>query len=245
MKYININKIVAVICAGFVLVSVSGCQKKTTINDDTKKIVYEQSSNYQEEKVTNSKNNQSQTPKSNANVNSNVIINDDKEIEIISYFENLEQEVDKAINEDSFSKFKEKAKEIAITGIDFIFYGTEIKGVTFEQLSDNAKNKIMAIVSRIDNKVESKIPGYKETIKEKFTQGYDYVKTKLQEGLNYADDKLLEQYGDKYQDVKDKTKEVTQDIKESTKDVTNQIQDAASNGWSKIKNWYEEKTNKR
>ena len=118
MKYMNINKIVAIICAGFVLVSVSGCKNKETVNNESQETLYEQNNSYQEKKVTNSENNNYQDTKSNVNVNNDVIIN--QEPEIISYFENLEQEVDELINKESFSKFKEKVKNIAIIGIDFI-----------------------------------------------------------------------------------------------------------------------------
>lgn len=227
MKYINVKKMVAVISAGFILISISGCKKQEEISYSN--IPGNSSNQYVETELT------EETQK---------LINENDNEEIVTYFEDLEQQVDDCLNESNFDKLKEKAKNIAITGIDFIFYGKEIKGVTFEELTEETKNKIMYIVASVDSKIESKIPGYKETIKDKFGQGYDYVSEKLQEGLNYVDGKLEEKYGDDYMNAKDKATDIKDDVKENASNIYDKVTEEIESGWSKIKEWYEEKTNK-
>lgn len=228
MKYINIKKVLAVISAGFIIISMSGCESKeasvSTDNNSQIEIVNEPGVDLKD------------------NSSSVVIDSQTKEEEVIDYFENLESDVEKYVNESNFDKVKDKAKNIAITGIDFIFYGTEIKGVTFEELTDTTKEKIMAIVARIDSKIESKVPNYKDTIKDKFGKGYDYVTDKLHQGIDYVDNKLEEKYGEKYDNVKDKASEIKEEVKEGASEVWDTIKDKTSDGFSKVKDWYEEKT---
>lgn len=255
MKYINIKKIIAVMSAGFIVLNISGCQSKQTTSakdlvvtstenedneNDYSQEDYSQNETTTEEVVT-IENNTEEIVANEEFVSEN---NQNKEEEIVSYFENLESEVDHYTNQNNFENFKDKAKEIAITGIDFIFYGKEIKGVTFNELTDTTKNKIMSIVSSIDSKIDNKIPGYKDTIKDKFGQGYGYVNNQLHQGLDYVDDKLEQKYGDNYNGAKGFVNEIVGEVKEDTMDSVDMVKDAASEGWSKLKEWYEEKNDK-
>jgi len=242
MKYINIQRIIAVISAGFILISVSGCQKKVETKNNGS-----EANNYQHiETATSNPTNGAENSTINESLAENTIITTDSiiEEEIINYFEDLEEEVTYYINEDNFDKLKDKAKKIVITGIDFIFYGTEIKGVTFRELTIETKEKIMSIVASMDGKFESKLPGYKETIKDKFGQGYSYVTEKLQEGINYIDGKLDDKYGEDYQDAKDKASEITEEVRESASNIFGKVSEEISEGFTKIKEWYEDKTGK-
>lgn len=243
MKYINFQRLIAVVSAGFILLSINGCQKKeaSNINDVPKVENYQyiQPPSTSEPNITN---NNSLIDK--IEDESIITANESKENEVVKYFEDLETEVTSYINQDNFDNLKEKIKSIAITGIDFVFYGTEIKGVTFDELTTATKEKIMNIVASIDSKIESKLPGYKETMKDKFGQGYGYVTEKLKQGLDYVDSKLDEKYGQKYQGTKDKTTEIVENIKEGASNIFEEASEQASNGWSKIKEWYENKTGK-
>ncbi len=69
----------------------------------------------------------------------------------------------------------ENVKNKFIEIVDFIFYGKEIKGRTFESLSMEAKGKIIYYALLIDAKIDSKWPQYKENISEK----YNDIKAKL------------------------------------------------------------------
>ena len=87
------------------------------------------------------------------------------EAEVVSYFTSLEAS---AFPSDDVS-FKDKAKNAFTTIVDFLFYGTEIKGYTFSELTSSAKLKIIKIALSIDNKIDEFFPDYKNTIKEKMT----------------------------------------------------------------------------
>jgi len=236
MKYINVKKVIAVVSAGFILMSMTGCKKEEkNYSNKQEQIVNE----YIQEET---KKEELEYIELETNKTSSLVEN--KEIEVINYFEKLEEEVDNSLNEDNLDKMKEKVINIVITGIDFIFYDTEIKGVTFEELTNDTKIKIMSVVASIDDKIERKIPGYKEIIKDKIGQGYDYVSKKLDDALTYADDKLEEKYGEDYEDVKNKASEILDAIKEGSSDIYGNVSEDVKEGWSKIKDWYEAKTNK-
>lgn len=247
MKYINVKKVIALISAGFILISLNGCKKKeesdylnvseTSLNQQIESEIINEPIDTEPNQYV-----EIETKEQTEQAVSETIEN--KEEEVIIYFENLEKEVNCYINESDFDRLKEKVKNIAITGIDFIFYGTEIKGVTFDELTTETKNKIMYIVASIDNKIESKVPNYKETIKNKFGQGYDYVNEKLDEALTYVDGKLEEKYGESYENTKDKASEITESVKENAINTYERVTEEIGSGFTKIKEWYEEKTNK-
>lgn len=240
MKYINIKKILVVLSSGIIILSVSGCKLKSDGLNSIK------ATSKQENIVENAtKIDIPQKKISKKDIENNNTVENFGETEVVEYFETLETNVDTYIEESNFDKVKNKTKELAVTGIDFIFYNKEINGITFNELSDSAKAKVLAIVQRIDTKVEQKIPNYKETIKDKTGQSYQYVTSKLQEGLKYADDKLLDKYGEKYIETKEKTNEIKEQVVGTTKDVYEGAKEKANEGWAKVKTWYEDRKNKR
>lgn len=235
MKSINLKKMFVIMTTSFILLSSSGCKMKEETNEIT------DNTNYQSHSVI-----ETQIPVNDENSMEKVPTEETvDESEIVTYFNELETELDTYNNESNLKQFENKIKDIAITGIDFIFYGTEINGITFDQLTDSTKEKIMAIVARIDTKIEEKIPNYKETITNKFGFEYNYVTSKLKQGINSIDDSLENKYGDKYNDVKEKASEIKDEVGEDLDDVYQIIKDKSSQGFSKIKDWYEKKTDKR
>lgn len=85
---------------------------------------------------------------------------------VVSYLTNLNSKLDTYNNEND-KNLREKAKDIFVTTVDFLFYDGVIKGYTFDQLSLSAKLKVLKIVASIDNKIDSYFPNYKDIIKEK------------------------------------------------------------------------------
>lgn len=151
------------------------------------------------------------------------------EEEVVNYFENIGNDVEKS------SSFKEVFKEYFITTIDFIFYDKEIKGYTFDELSGTAKAKVISIALKIDSKIEEYIPNYKENISSTSSKVYVNVK-----------DKLITLYMDVSTDICkdnekecDKVKEIFSDIKDSCKIGWDFIKGLIGDGFSKVKEWYE------
>ena len=231
MKNLNVKKIMAMFTTSLVLINMSGCKK------NEEQLLFSETSIIQDNEFD-----ESEAIIVQNDVfyeNDNTITSKVKEEEVIKYFEELEEEIDNYINEKNFDRVKEKAKNIFITCIDFIFYDEEIKGVSFDSLTADAKNKIMYIAANIDKKIEAKIPGYKETIKDKFGQGYTYISEKLINALIYADSKLEEEYGDKYDDVKNKASDAKDNIVDSAINIYEEVTEEIDEGFMKIKDWYE------
>lgn len=167
-----------------------------------------------------------------SNIKSNTEYNDDvNENSVIQYFDNMNNE----INESNFEKCKTKFKDYFITGVDFIFYDKEIKGYTFDELSNEAKLKVIAILIKIDNKIEKYAPGYKESIsntgsriytdiKERLITAYFDISTKMCSNNTYECDRAKEMFGD---------------VKNECKIGLSYVKKVAISGGRKIKDWYE------
>ncbi len=177
--------------------------------------------------------------KSNIDIKDNVTNNkditfetttDNNEEEIIQHFRAMEMSVTEDTNESTLDKVKDKIDNAFFTIIDFLFYDKEIKGVTFDELSDEAKIEILSIASRIDDTIIKKFPNYKENIKDNGNKVYIFSK----EQINKLQHSIKNKIGD------DKYNNIVDNI-EKGKD---KIIDVKDNAFNSIKNWYENKRNK-
>lgn len=95
------------------------------------------------------------------------------EEEVVFYISQVEEEVSKlSLSDATNSNLKDKFEDTFITLTDFIFYGGSIKGVTFAELTDEAKEKVLLLYEKIDSTIENKFPNYKENIKSTADKGY-------------------------------------------------------------------------
>lgn len=101
-------------------------------------------------------------------VNTSNIITDD---EIINDFKTSYMNIE----EDEGSSIGENIKAKFIEVVDFIFYGTEIKGRTFASLSESSKSKVLYYALLMDQSIDNKWPDYKNNISKK----YQDIKAKL------------------------------------------------------------------
>lgn len=118
---------------------------------------------------------------------------DEEEVE--EYISNIENDVI-LLDDNLDSNDKNKLKEYFITLTDFIFYDGKIKGITFKELSIEAKEKVLIIYEAIDNKIESIWPDYKETIKTNSTRAYNSIKDKFNELKEEVKNKYIEEVGE-------------------------------------------------
>ena len=93
--------------------------------------------------------------------------------EIVTYFTNFESEVDQS------SSLKDTIKEKFVTIVDFLFYDGKIGNKTFNKLSNTTKLKVLEIALNIDQKIEKKFPGYKESISTNSKNIYTNIKGKI------------------------------------------------------------------
>ena len=147
------------------------------------------------------------------------------EVSLLSYFENEEKNITNS------SSLKDKAKTTFINIIDFIFYDKEIKGYTFKEITSSAKLKIIDIALKVDNKIDSYFPDYKENIKDK----YNGFKGKL--ALKYLE--VSTEFCDNNTNVCNQAKEDFNTMKESFGFTFDLLKEIISSGSAKVKDLYE------
>lgn len=200
----------------------------TTINKDK---VNESIIDKKEEIINN-------TNKNNTNTNnSNSITYSDKDTEVIN---SLNETLTKVKSNVSDNDFLDSAKGVFISVVDFLFYDGSINGVTFDELSDSGKQKVLEIASSIDSTIENKFPGYKDAISDKASNAFNKASEIIKKGANDLNDFAREKLGeDNYQSIIDAKDELVY----YTKNAINFIGDVSSSLWNsakdKLNNWYQ------
>lgn len=181
--------------------------------------------------------------------NESIQLKKTKDEEVIEYVENINADIDEIIlKEEIPQKDENKLKELFVSLTDFIFYEGEINGIKFAELRNDIKESIIEIYEKIDNKIESKFPNYKEKIKVNGKKTYNNIKETLKELKETIKEEYINEVGqenyntlvgtyndsiedindvyDEYKPYIDKTKEKSKDIYTKSKD--------------KISKWYRE-----
>ena len=250
-RIINNKKIIAIILSGFIVVNMVGCSK-------TESTLQENYQHYNQETVT--ENNEPQIEQDEPNINPVIEsnpnetytnepnINTDKTTEeyssadekAIETFNSIEEDIDNILNSETVNNAKDKAKGVFVTIVDFLFYDSEINGVTFDELTDSGKQKVLEIASSIDNKIENKFPNYKETISETAKDAFNKASELIKKGANnlkeFSKEKLGEENYNAIVEVKDEIIEYTKDAIDIIGDVGSDLLDS---GKEYIKKWYE------
>lgn len=163
------------------------------------------------------------------NEEQNKIITEEQSNEEFTFFSDAKQELIEYIESEDFEKLKEKGKYYVTTGIDFIFFGTEINGITFDQMSTELKTRVMNDIESLDNAVEAYYPEYKESLSSKYQVASEFVSSKYLQILDsireYLGDENFNAVGEiKDQiigDISTKTDQAIEDIKELYKSWRN------------------------
>lgn len=253
---INTNKLIIILVSGFILVTSVACSnEKADINNNSSVQEYnKKEDNYSniESQASNNTNGQqievtsteSNTVENKTEQNNTVENSDDNNYtsndkEIIHYFNDVEESVDKELK-NSNENTKDKLKGTFITIVDFLFYDSEINGIKFDDLTEGAKQNILETVSSIDNKIMTKYPNYKDEISTKTSSAYNKASDLIKKGANnikeFSKEKLGEENYNAIVDAKD-------ELVYYTKTAFNIIGDVSGSIWetgkSKIKTWYE------
>lgn len=252
MRHINKKKLLTIVLTGFVLLTLTGCankleETKTPVSDTP--IVQEVEVEDKQEDIVVSGGTMTDSYVAEITAEEVPIISQNEvmtEEETVNYFERIEAKINEYAASDSFANAKDKASSLFITTVDFIFYGGEIKGVTFESLSNSAKLKILNIARRIDTTIMTKWPTYKEDVKTTSGKIFNGVTTKIGEGINYVDGKLNDKLGEEsYSDLKDSASQAVDEIKDVATGIYEAGANVASSAKEKIKNWYEDYRNRK
>lgn len=142
--------------------------------------------------------------------------------------------------ESSSSNFSDKAKATFITIVDFLFYDGTIKGITFNELTDDGKQKVLEIANKIDVKLEEVSPGYKDKISSTTSNAYNKASEIIKSGAsslnNFAKEKLGDENYNSIIDAKD-------ELVKYSKNALNLVGSAGSKLFSstkdKLNDWYQ------
>ena len=156
------------------------------------------------------------------NEEQNKIITEEQSNEEFTFFSDAKQELIEYIESEDFEKLKEKGKYYVTTGIDFIFFGTEINGITFDQMSTELKTRVMNDIESLDNAVEAYYPEYKESLSSKYQVASEFVSSKYLQILDSIKEYLGDENFNAVGEIKDqiigdistKTDQAIEDIKE-------------------------------
>lgn len=151
--------------------------------------------------------------------------------ENFDYFSSDLVEVEEMIQTNKLEQVKSKAKDVFITGIDFIFYDGVISGVTFDELTEEGKEITMNNLEYLGDMVDQVIPGWRDELSDKYSIASEFV-------------------GDMYLSVLDKIRGYLGDENyEALGNIKNQIfgdvHDAYDSVKGRVKSWYEEFRSKK
>ena len=131
-------------------------------------------------------------------------------------------------------------KTTFINIVDFLFYDGKINGVTFDELSENGKQKVLELANKIDLKIEKKFPGYKETISNKATSAFLRVSEIIKDGAkdlsSFSKEKLGEENYNSIIDAKDELVLYSKNALSFVKDIGTTAFEKTK---EKLNSWYQ------
>jgi len=153
--------------------------------------------------------------------------NDEEYTEIVT-----EEALVESFNEIDNTKDENKIKKGFTDIVDFLFYGKEIKGKTFDELKDDTKVKLFNVALSIDKKIDDYFPNYKDNLKEK----YQNVKSKVVETYLNTVNKIC----DSNPNFCDNFKSDFSNMKEKFGITFEYLKKYTNIGLDKIKEWYQD-----
>ena len=142
--------------------------------------------------------------------------------------------------ESSSSNFSDKAKATFISIVDFLFYDGTIKGVTFNELTDEGKQMVLELANKIDVKLEEKVPGYKEKISSTTSNAYNKASEIIKNGASSLNSFAKEKLGDEnYNSIIDAKDELAKYSKNALNLVGSAGSKIFSNTKDKLNEWYQ------
>ena len=183
--------------------------------------------------------------KLNDNENKNTIKNDnynEKDNIVIDELNNTLKNIEESTQDENF---KDKASSTFISIVDFLFYDGTIKGISFDELTEKGKEKVLEISSKIDVKLEEKCPEYKEKISNSTSKAYQKASKIIKKGAKNINDFAKSALGDEnYQAIIDAKDELAKYSKEALNYVTGAGSKVFNNTKEKLNEWYQNFKNK-
>lgn len=161
---------------------------------------------------------------------------------VISELNSSLTSINKNANDKDFSK---KAKATFISIVDFLFYEGTIKGVTFNELTENGKAKVLKLANKIDITLEEKSPGYKETISATTSKAYKKASQIIKDSANDINNFAKESLGDEnYNSIIEAKDELLLYSKNALNFITGNGSKILNDTKNKLNDWYQDFKNK-
>ncbi len=216
------------------LIGITYANKK---NEEVKEEIKEKEDNNKEEIKIDRKLNDNENKKTIKNDNYN-----EKDNIVIDELNNTLKNIEESTQDENF---KDKASSTFISIVDFLFYDGTIKGISFDELTEKGKEKVLEISSKIDVKLEEKCPGYKEKISNSTSKAYQKASEIIKKGAKNINDFAKSALGDEnYQAIIDAKDELVKYSKESLNYVTGAGSKVFNNTKEKLNEWYQNFKNK-
>lgn len=211
--------------------------ERVKIKEEVKEEIKEKEDNKEEIKIDSKPNDNENKDVSN---NKDTIKNNnynEKDNIVIDELNNTLKNIEKSTRDENF---KDKASSTFISIVDFLFYDGTIKGVTFDELTEKGKEKVLEIASKIDVKLEEKCPGYKETISNSTSKAYQKASEIIKNGAKNINDFAKNALGDEnYQAIIDAKDELAKYSKEALNFVTDAGNKVFNETKDKLNEWYQ------
>lgn len=216
------------------LIGITYANKK---NEEVKEKIKEKEDNNKEEIKIDRKLNDNENKKTIKNDNYN-----EKDNIVIDELNNTLKNIEESTQDENF---KDKASSTFISIVDFLFYDGTIKGISFDELTEKGKEKVLEISSKIDVKLEEKCPGYKEKISSSTSKAYQKASKIIKKGAKNINDFAKSALGDEnYQAIIDAKDELVKYSKDSLNYVTEAGSKVFNNTKEKLNEWYQNFKNK-
>lgn len=216
------------------LIGITYANKK---NEEVKEEIKEKEDNNKEEIKIDRKLNDNENKKTIKNDNYN-----EKDNIVIDELNNTLKNIEESTQDENF---KDKASSTFISIVDFLFYDGTIKGISFDELTEKGKEKVLEISSKIDVKLEEKCPGYKEKISNSTSKAYQKASEIIKKGAKNINDFAKSALGDEnYQAIIDAKDELVKYSKKSLNYVTGAGSKVFNNTKEKLNEWYQNFKNK-
>ena len=216
------------------LIGITYANKK---NEEVKEKIKEKEDNNKEEIKIDRKLNDNENKETIKNDNYN-----EKDNIVIDELNNTLKNIEESTQDENF---KDKASSTFISIVDFLFYDGTIKGISFDELTEKGKEKVLEIASKIDVKLEEKCPGYKEKISNSTSKAYQKASEIIKKGAKNINDFAKSALGDEnYQAIIDAKDELVKYSKESLNYVTGAGSKVFNNTKEKLNEWYQNFKNK-
>lgn len=211
------------------LIGITYANKK---NEEVKEEIKEKEDNNKEEIKIDRKLNDNENKETIKNDNYN-----EKDNIVIDELNNTLKNIEESTQDENF---KDKAPSTLISIVDFLFYDGTIKGISFDELTEKGKEKVLEISSKIDVKLEEKCPGYKEKISNSTSKAYQKASEIIKKGAKNINDFAKSALGDEnYQAIIDAKDELAKYSKEALNFVTGAGSKVFNETKDKLNEWYQ------